>query len=281
MSTVPSSAPAPTIPLQQRPRSWPRALAAVCIAVLFAGLPAMRASGSAAGSLNCGSTWSAGTPPVPFVSRLLGAPTDLTANAGDFQVTLSWNPPPLAKNQTVTQYDIYEGTTSHHESIATILAPPTTPAQPISCMVTGLNDGTTYYFEVTAAFSVLGDPQGQGPPSGEASATPGEPGGPTATPGQSTVMLSWTPPPGAAAGRRLRHLPGNHPRRRVPNPGQLQPRPRHHLHRARPEERHHLLLHRDRRLRPRPPGTPISRGIGHTTEAAAPDLGFLLVRHGH
>jgi predicted phage tail protein len=45
---------------------------------------------------------------------------------------------------TVAQYNIYEGTSAGGESSATILA------QGTSCTVTGLSDGTTYYFTVAA-----------------------------------------------------------------------------------------------------------------------------------
>src|SRR6185437_15041216 len=59
--------------------------------------------------------------------------------------------------------------------------------------VTGLVNGTTYYFRVTAVNRV-----GQGPASAEANAVPvtvpGMPTGLTATPGDGTVTLSWAAP---------------------------------------------------------------------------------------
>jgi Fibronectin type III domain len=115
----------------------------------------------------------------------------------DSQVTLSWNPPPEAKPPvTVASYDVYQGTKPGGESSATVLA------QGTSCTVTGLTNGTTCYFVVTATLSESGKTLGQGPSSVEASATPvaaaqlGTPTGLTATAGDSQVTLSWNPPPG-------------------------------------------------------------------------------------
>jgi hypothetical protein len=198
MSAAPRSATAPAIRPQQRPRSrprsWPRPLAAMCLVGLFAGWPAIPASRGATVAPGCGSAWSAATPPSYGAGPVLKAPANLTATAGDSYVTLSWSPPDLIKNETVTQYDIYEGTSAGGESTATVLSKGT------SCTVTGLTGGTTYYFVVTAGLAVDGASQGEGPKSNEASATPvtvaglGAPTGLTAAAGDSQVTLSWNPP---------------------------------------------------------------------------------------
>ena len=124
----------------------------------------------------------------------LAAPTGLTATPGDSEVTLSWSPP-ASTGATVDGYWIYEGTSSGGESSSPLN---TSLYQGTSYTVTGLANGTTYYFVVTAVWSAFGVSLGQGPPSDEASATPQSPLGPptglTATPGDSRVTLSWTPP---------------------------------------------------------------------------------------
>lgn len=88
-----------------------------------------------------------------------GAPTGLTAAAGDTQVDLSWSAP---ANSTVSSYNVYEGTSPGGESGTPVASSTTT-----SATVTGLTNGVTYYFVVTAVNGA-----GPGPSSNEASATP-------------------------------------------------------------------------------------------------------------
>jgi len=85
------------------------------------------------------------------------APTGLSAMPGNGQVALSWQPVSSA-----TSYNIYVGLSSGGETFtyndSTNLS---------SSIVTGLINGTTYYFEVTAVNS-----SGESPRSSEVSATP-------------------------------------------------------------------------------------------------------------
>ena len=153
----------------------------MCLAALFAGWPAVPARGNTAGQSSC----------AP------GAPSGLTATAGDSQVTLSWSPPapPASKKcDPFEGYNIYEETspftvTGMQKPVNRSLALST------SYLVTGLSDGTTYYFTVTAVYGVAN----LGISSGQVSATPqsplGAPTGLAATPGNSQVTLSWSPPP--------------------------------------------------------------------------------------
>jgi hypothetical protein len=118
------------------------------------------------------------------------APTGLTATAGDTQVTLAWS-----ASSSATSYDIYrsltpggEGTTAYKTGVTGT-----------SYTDSGLTDGTTYYYKVTAVNSA-----GESGQSSEASATPqaslpGIPGGLTATAGNGQVSLSWNASTGATS----------------------------------------------------------------------------------
>ena len=119
------------------------------------------------------------------------APASLAATPGSGQVSLFWTAYPGA-----TSYNIYYSTTkgvtpSNGTKIAKVGA--ATP----SYQVTGLTNGTTYYFIVTAVTA-----GGETAASGEISATPvaqtpGVPSGLVATPANQQVMLSWSPSTGA------------------------------------------------------------------------------------
>jgi predicted phage tail protein len=120
-----------------------------------------------------------------------GAPTGLTATAGNAQVSLSWTAPASDGGAKVTSYNVYEGTTATFKDAA-----PAAMATSTSMTVQNLANGTTYYFRVTAVNQV-----GEGSASGAAAAAPaaaitapGPPTGLTATPGHGRVTLSWTAP---------------------------------------------------------------------------------------
>jgi len=124
------------------------------------------------------------TPPVIIPS----APTGLTATAGNAAVDLSWS-----TVQNATSYQVKRATTEG--------GPYTTIASEITESTytdTGLTNGTTYYYVVTAVNSA-----GESANSNEASATPQEPapGVPTnltAAAGDAQVVLSWDAVTGAA-----------------------------------------------------------------------------------
>ncbi|MFI5226148.1 MAG: S8 family serine peptidase, partial [Candidatus Limnocylindrales bacterium] len=119
------------------------------------------------------------TPPPPPTAP--GAPTGLTATAGNGQVALAWTAPASNGGSAITGY--------------TVTGSPggTCTSATLGCTVTGLTNGTAYSFTVTATNSV-----GTGPPSASASATPatvpGAPTGLTATAGNGQVALAWTAP---------------------------------------------------------------------------------------
>src|SRR5262249_14453006 len=99
---------------------------------------------------------------VPAIPRTVpGAPAGLTATPGNSKVTLAWTPP-ASGGAPITGYIIYEGTSPGGETGTPVNGSPVTAN---SYTITGLTNGTTYYFEVAAANAA-----GLSPLSGEASA---------------------------------------------------------------------------------------------------------------
>jgi fibronectin type 3 domain-containing protein len=140
------------------------------------------------GDIRIGTSYAAVTP--ASAGSAPAAPTGLSALAGSGAVSLSWNVATGA-----TSYNVYEGTASGEESTTPIA----TGLTSLTYTVSGLTNGTTYYFKV-AAVNVAGT----SPLSSEASATPvlsvpSAPTGLTATAGSSQISLSWTASTGAAS----------------------------------------------------------------------------------
>lgn len=115
------------------------------------------------------------------------APTGLQAAGGNAQVTLTWSP-----SAGAASYNVKRSTTSGGPY--TTAASPTSP----SYTDTGLTNGTTYYYVVSAVNSA-----GESPNSAEAKATPNAPpGAPTglaATAGNAQVSLTWNGTAGATS----------------------------------------------------------------------------------
>ena len=124
-------------------------------------------------------------PPPPTVP---GAPTGLTATAGNAQVALAWTAPASNGGSAITGYKVYRSTTTGTETLLTTLGVVT------SYTNTGLTNGTTYFYKVTAVNAV-----GESARSGEASAkpvtVPSAPRNVTATRSATKgVNLAWTAP---------------------------------------------------------------------------------------
>jgi len=116
------------------------------------------------------------------------APAGLTASAGNGQVSLSWS-----SSSGATSYNVKRSTVSGGP-YTTVGSPTTT-----SFTNTGLTNGTTYFYVVTAVNSA-----GESGNSNQASATPtlavpAAPTGLTASAGNAQVSLAWTGSGGATS----------------------------------------------------------------------------------
>ena len=80
-----------------------------------------------------------------------GPPTGLSETTGNASVTLNWSAPTSTGGSPILGYDIFEGTTPGGESAVPVNASLVTAT---SYVVTGLTDGTTYYFDVRAVNAV-------------------------------------------------------------------------------------------------------------------------------
>ncbi len=114
------------------------------------------------------------------------APSDLTADAQNGAVSLSWETADEAES-----YRVYRATSSTDGVEGSALAEGLTQT---SYTDEEVENGTTYYYRVTAVADEEGDP------SEEVESTPfAPPSGLDGTSGDSQVELSWSPAAGAAA----------------------------------------------------------------------------------
>ncbi|TLZ66884.1 MAG: hypothetical protein E6K12_05390 [Methanobacteriota archaeon] len=128
------------------------------------------------------------TPSAP--ATVPSAPRNLQATPGNAQVTLNWQAPASDGGSPILLYTIYRGESSGGESLL-ITVPLVTTYTDLA-----VSNGVTYYYQVSATNAI-----GEGPRSNEDSATPssppttpGAPQGLSATAGDATVSLSWSPP---------------------------------------------------------------------------------------
>ena len=125
---------------------------------------------------NCGTVFKYVPAAVP------GVPTDVVATPGDASVTLSWTAALDADS-----YAVYQGTSAGAESAEPVLS----GIQGTTATVSGLTNGTPYFFTVVAV-----NEAGSSAASSEVSAVPNVAPGPittlTANPGNARVALSWS-----------------------------------------------------------------------------------------
>jgi PKD repeat protein len=129
----------------------------------------------------------AGSPPGP--------PTGLTGRPGNGQVSLSWTAPASNGGVQISSYRVYRGTTSGGETLVTNGGCSGLGAV-TSCADTGLTNGQTYYYKVSAVNAI-----GEGTKSTEAAATPTSASCPPAqllgNPGFETgTAAPWSATPG-------------------------------------------------------------------------------------
>jgi hypothetical protein len=134
------------------------------------------------------------TPTAPPAATAPGAPTNVTATAGNGSATVSWTAPSDG-GSPITSYTVtpFVGTTAQTPTTVTGNPPATSTA------VSGLTNGTSYTFTVTATNAV-----GTGPASAASNAVtptappaptaPAAPTGVTATAGDGSAAVSWTAP---------------------------------------------------------------------------------------
>jgi PKD repeat protein len=116
------------------------------------------ASHTATSSVSLTASPIAGTPP--------DAPTGLTAAPGNGQVSLSWTAPANNGGVAITSYKVYRSTTPGTETLLTAGGCGGLGVT-VNCTDSGLTNGQTYYYKVSAVNSI-----GEGAQSTEANAKP-------------------------------------------------------------------------------------------------------------
>ncbi|MCK4444364.1 MAG: fibronectin type III domain-containing protein, partial [Thermoplasmata archaeon] len=114
-------------------------------------------------------------------------PRNLQATAGNQQSTLTWDSPVSDGGSPITGYRIYRGTIPGEETFLVEIG------NVLTYTDTGLINGQTYFYRISAANSV-----GEGPKSNKANATPGSPPSapqnPQAVGGDDQILITWDGP---------------------------------------------------------------------------------------
>jgi uncharacterized repeat protein (TIGR01451 family) len=123
-------------------------------------------------------------------------PTNVNATASDGQATVSWTE--LSGGGAVSSYTVHNSFASNGATVPDIvIAPPAgSTVPPNSALVTGLTDGVTYQFEVSASnsFGVSPFSLPSNSVTPHAITVPGAPSAVAATAGNAQAGVSWTAP---------------------------------------------------------------------------------------
>ena len=119
-----------------------------------------------------------------FISPLLpGAPTSVSGIGGNTTIAVSWHAA-AANGHPITSYSVVASPGGHT----------CTTAGTLTCTVSGLINGSTYTFRVTAANSIGSGPASAPSPGVIPATVPGAPSGAAATPADSSAVVSWSAP---------------------------------------------------------------------------------------
>ena len=103
---------------------------------------------------------------TPVQGTVPGPPQNLTATPGNGQITLKWQAPASNGGVNITSYKVYRGLSPGSETLLTSGGCSSLPAV-LTCTDTGLTNGTTYYYKVSAVNTL-----GEGQQSNEVNAAP-------------------------------------------------------------------------------------------------------------
>ncbi len=115
-----------------------------------------------------------------------GAPTGVTAVAGNGSASITWTPPASTGGSPITGYTVTSNVGGFSITVG---------GSETSVLISGLTNGVAYRFRVFATNAV-----GNGPPSAYSIAVtprgvPGTPTGVAATPGNASATVGWAAPP--------------------------------------------------------------------------------------
>ena len=126
---------------------------------------------------------------VPYTTP--DAPSDVVASPGDTTASVTWSPPDFDGGSTIMGYTV----TATDQTNALNGAKTCQGSDPSdTCTVTGLTDGDSYTFTVTASNAAGGGPSSAPSAPVTPFTTPDPPTLVIATPGDTTADVVWTPP---------------------------------------------------------------------------------------